>query len=58
MREHLRDKIWYLVDAAMTPTVRDWTLLPLPEYLFPLYHVVRPVRLTGKYGRRLLRRLS
>jgi hypothetical protein len=57
MREHLRDKIWYLVDAAMTPTVRDWTLLPLPGYLFPLYYVVRPVRLAVTYGRRILGRL-
>jgi hypothetical protein len=57
MRERLRDKTWYLADAAMTPTVRDWTFLPLPSYLFPLYYAVRPVRLAVKYGRRLLGRL-
>jgi hypothetical protein len=58
MRERLRDKIWYLVDAAMTPTVNDWRLLPLSVYFFPAYYVVRPIRLTGKYGRRLLGCLS
>ena len=58
MRERLRDKIWYLVDAAMTPTVNDWRLLPLSVYFFPAYYVVRPIRLTGKYGRRLLGGLS
>jgi hypothetical protein len=58
MRERLRDKIWYLVDSVTTPTTKDWTFLPLPAYLFPLYYVIRSVRLTLKYGRRLLERLS
>jgi hypothetical protein len=57
MRERLPDKIRYCVRAATTQTVEDWDLLPLPNFLFPLYYVLRPIRLTGKYGLRTLKRL-
>jgi hypothetical protein len=58
MRERLQDRVRPCVRLTTTATVGDWALLTLPKYLFRLCYVVRPVRLTGKYGRRLLRRLS
>jgi Uncharacterised nucleotidyltransferase len=57
MRERLPEKIRYFVRAVAIPTEEDWKLLPLPGFLFPLYHVLRPIRLAGKYGPRMLRRL-
>ena len=56
-RERLRDKIRYCVRLATTVNVRDWMFLPLPRYLYPLYHVIRPFRLTRKYVTTLLKRL-
>jgi hypothetical protein len=56
MRERLQDRVRPCVRLT-TATVGDWAFLSLPKYLFPLCYVVRPVRLTGKYGRRLLGRL-
>lgn len=58
MRERLLDKIRYCVRTATTQTVEDWELLPLPRSLRSLYYVLRSIRLTAKYGRRLLERLS
>jgi hypothetical protein len=55
--ERHQDKIRYCVSTALVPTTDDWALLPLPEPLFPLYYVLRPVRLAGRYGRRLLERI-
>jgi hypothetical protein len=57
MKERLPDKIRYCGRAATTQTVEDWELLSLPSFLFPLYYVLRPLRLAGKYVRRLLERL-
>ena len=52
--ERLRDKVRYCVRQATTPSLQDCELLPLPAYLFPAYRLLRPIRLTGKYGQRLL----
>jgi hypothetical protein len=56
--ERPRDKIWYCVRQATMPILKDWALRPLPTYLFPLYRILRPIRLVGKYGRRSLERLG
>jgi hypothetical protein len=45
MRERWRDKMGMAVRAATTPTLKDWAALPLPSLLFPLYYIVRPLRL-------------
>jgi hypothetical protein len=58
VRERLRDKVLYCARAALTPTPEDWELLPLPQPFFPLYYVLRPIRLSGRYGQRLLGRLK
>jgi Uncharacterised nucleotidyltransferase len=53
-KERLKDKIRYCVRLSTAINMRDWAALPLPGYLFPLYYLIRPVRLVRKYGRRLL----
>jgi hypothetical protein len=58
MRERLSDKIRYCILATTTQTVEDWQLLSLPQSLSFLYYAVRFIRLTGRYGRRLLGRLA
>jgi len=58
MKESLADKIRYCVRAATTQTVDDWELVSLPNFLLPLYYVLRPIRLAAKYVTRLLRRPS
>jgi hypothetical protein len=55
-RERLGDGLRYALSLALTPTVADWTGFPLPAGLSFLYPLLRPARLAGKYGRRLLRR--
>ena len=44
-RERLRDKLRYCVQRPTTLTAGDWALLRLPDALFPLYYVLRPLRL-------------
>jgi hypothetical protein len=48
-RERLRDRMQHCTRLAMTTTLGDWNHFPLPNYLFPLYHLVRPIRLASKY---------
>ncbi len=52
-RERWRDRLRYGVRVAFTPTAGDWAWLRLPDALYPLYYVARPLRLIGKYGTRL-----
>ena len=54
MRERRRDKLMSGVRLAATPRVYDWTLVSLPRWLLFLYYPLRPLRLAGKYGARLL----
>jgi len=54
-RERTRDRIRYGYGVTMTTTAGDWASFPLPGLLFPLYRFIRPIRLTGKYGGRLLK---
>lgn len=44
-------------DTLCAPTPADFAFVLLPASLFPLYYVLRPLRLSSKYARRLLRRL-
>ena len=50
LMERVQDRISYCVHVLTTPTPAYWSSLPLPEFLFPLYYVLRPMRLAGKYG--------
>jgi hypothetical protein len=49
-RECLKDKFLYSTRLAMTTTAEDWTFFCLPDSLFALYHLLRPIRLALKYG--------
>lgn len=45
LKERLRDG-WRRI---FLPTSQDWSTAGLPDRLFPLYHVLRPFRLLGRY---------
>ena len=55
--ESARQRIRYLADRALTPTIEDWELVRLPRALFPLYYAIRPLRLAVTQGPRLVRPL-
>lgn len=46
-------KLRYCVHRATTPTLLDWEEIPLPAAFFPCYRLLRPLRLGGRFGRRL-----
>jgi len=54
-RERLRDKTRYCFRRFLTSTEKDWSLMRLPPTLSSLYKLIRPIRLTGKYGLKLLK---
>jgi hypothetical protein len=57
--ERLPDRVRYalhFLHRRMTPNEHDRALLELPASLYPLYYLIRPVRLAGKQGRVLFRR--
>jgi hypothetical protein len=56
MRERRQDKLKSGVRLAAAPRVYDWMSVTLPRWLFFLYYPLRPLRLAGKYGARLLGR--
>src|SRR5258708_39434934 len=45
-----RDAITGLLRSTFVPTISDWQALPLPAALYPLYYLLRPLRLLKKYG--------
>jgi hypothetical protein len=49
MREGAGDKIRFLFAALFAPKLEDFTAYPLPPSLAPLYPLLRPFRLLGKY---------
>jgi len=48
-RERVMDKItfifFYIHDAILAPNKNDFDFFYLPEFLFPLYYMVRPIRI-------------
>src|SRR5260370_1519550 len=54
LRERRRDRLRSCLRLATTPRSYDWMFLSVPDSLFFLYYLVRPLRLAGKYGARLL----
>jgi hypothetical protein len=48
-----RDRLWHKLWLAATPNISDWEVMRLPRSLSPLYYVIRPFRLLGKYGRQV-----
>jgi hypothetical protein len=54
-RERLKDRIQYCLRLATAITPEDRTFFSLPKFLFPVYYLIRPIRLMKKYGSKLLR---
>ncbi|MCL4532394.1 MAG: nucleotidyltransferase family protein, partial [Actinobacteria bacterium] len=48
-RERLRDKAKFLLRLTTTSTAEEWSAVAIPDALFPLYRLVRPVALARKY---------
>jgi hypothetical protein len=48
--ESPRDKMWSWCDAILTPTPLEWQIITLPKPLFPLYYIIRMIRLVVKYA--------
>jgi hypothetical protein len=49
-RERLRDRLACCARLALTPNEEDYSFLPLPPILSPLYYPLHAVRVAGKYG--------
>jgi hypothetical protein len=45
-------RIRYGMSQVFEPDEADWGVLSLPDVLYPLYHVVRPIRLAERSARR------
>ena len=56
MRERWRDRARYAAVVLLAPSPLDLDAVPLPPALYPLYFVVRPLRLAVSHARGLLRR--
>ncbi len=52
LRERRADRTRFLARLVFTPGPGEWEAVRLPRALFPLYRVVRLVRLAGRLGRR------
>ena len=46
-KDRFADKAGYVLIRALLPTVEDWIRLPLPDSLYFLYFLFRPLRLLG-----------
>jgi hypothetical protein len=46
-QDRLRDRIRYILFRLFLPTVEDWKQVRLPDPLFFLYFLFRPLRLAG-----------
>src|SRR5215212_1930822 len=55
--ERIKEKLLYCLHRAVTPTLVDWRVVSLPAILFPVYYVLRPIRLAGQFGLKVVKRL-
>jgi hypothetical protein len=49
LRERWQDRARFAVRLAITPGVREWHSLSIPDRLFPMYRVVRGIRLLRRF---------
>jgi hypothetical protein len=54
-RERLGDRTYSSLFRAFVPKQADWLAMPLPKFLYPLYYLLRPVRLMIEFGPRLFK---
>lgn len=53
LRERRRDRLRACIRMATAPRIYDWRFLSVPDSLYFLYYLVRPLRLAGKYGAKI-----
>jgi len=51
LRERRADRLRFLARLALTPGPGEWEAVHLPRFLFPLYRLVRLVRLVSRFAR-------
>jgi hypothetical protein len=49
LRDSYRDRLRYFLYLYTAPTVKEWSRLPLPSCITPLYRILRPIRLGTAY---------
>lgn len=49
IRDSYFDRLRYLIYLCTMPTIKEWTKYPMPYWLTPLYHLIRPLRLGSTY---------
>jgi hypothetical protein len=47
--DHKRDAIAGLFLFVLVPRISDWQGAPLPDALYPLYYLLRPLRLAAQF---------
>ena len=47
-RERWRDRFFYLLTLIFMPKQQDWLLISLPEHLYFLFYIFRPIRILFK----------
>lgn len=45
-----RDAVVGLLRSVLVPTISDWQAVSLPNGLYPLYYLLRPMRLAAEYS--------
>lgn len=55
-KERRLDRLRYWTRLALTPTPGDWRWVRLPDRTYPLYYVLRPIRLASRLLRETLKR--
>jgi len=48
VRERWQDRIKFLWRLIFTPSVGEWSAIPLPDLFFPLYRIIRVFRLMSR----------
>ena len=56
-RERSRDWFTYVQKQIVMPRQRDWMVVDLPDFLYPLYYLIRPFRLLYLIASRFLHSL-
>ena len=44
-RDRFKDKLTHVLVRLTIPTVEDWRRVPLPDSLYWMYYLIRPLRL-------------